>query len=82
MILISSKGKWKMLQYFAEKMFAQILLSPVKVNHTHCEVHVVSNSRASMEKAAIVVSVQRYDSLTNNVAAYQETLFTGVFQVG
>ena len=71
-----------MLQYFAENMFSQILLSPVKVNHTHYEVHIVSNSRASMAKAAIEVSVQRYDSLTNDVAAYQETLFKGVFQVG
>ena len=66
-----------MLHYFSEKMFSEVLVSPVKVNQTHFEVHIVSNSKAKMENANVQVSVQRYDSMQSLVPVYQETLFTG-----
>jgi len=73
-------GKWKMLHYFAEKMFSNVLLSPKKVNQTHFEVHVVSNARTDMFNATISVAVQRFDSIQGT--SYKEDLYKGLIDHG
>jgi len=69
-----------MLHYYAERMFSPVMLSPVKTNQTHFQVHIVSNKRFQMSNATVDVSVQRYDSLLNQSPpkVYKETLYIGI----
>ena len=65
-----SIGKWKMSHYFAEKMFAPVLVSPVYSTDENqstlkeeVDVYIVSELFEQMDNLILEISVQRFDQL-------------------
>ena len=65
-----SIGKWKMSHYFAEKMFAPVLVSPVYSTDKNqstlkeeVDVYIVSELFEQMDNLILEISVQRFDQL-------------------
>ena len=68
------QGNWRMSHYFAQEMFAQVLVSPtLPPPYDQLKVAIVSDTVEKME-LELHVKIQRFDSLTKNYHKIQPIL--------